>query len=59
MTEREVKLRLVEAAASLPAVRMGSDHMEQARRVTEIVELWYTDCIGLVPPIRQRGTRAK
>lgn len=61
MDEREIKVRLIEAASSLPGVRVGTDYHEQARRVVECVKLWYNESMGVEkaprrgPPHRKQG----
>ncbi len=41
MEDKEIKLRLIEAAAQLPGVRAGIDATEQAERATSVVKMWY------------------
>lgn len=55
MDDRELKLRLIEAAAQLPGVRVGADHEVQAKRAREVARLWYTDINdGSAPGTKRR-----
>lgn len=62
MEPGDIRLKLVEAAAALPGVRLGSDYREQARRAMEVAEMWYNfiNTVGVakrVAPPRSRDKR--
>lgn len=52
MDDRELKLRLIEAAAALPGCRVGVDYHDQARRVKDVAQVWYNDFVGKRPSTR-------
>lgn len=45
MTEQEIKLRLIEAAANLPAVRAGVDHVIASARAISVADVWYNEFV--------------
>lgn len=45
LTEEEIKLRLVEAAAQLPCIRTSMDHKTVVDRTHAIVDVWYNNIV--------------
>lgn len=59
MDEKELKLRLIEAASALPGVKLGIDHAEQAKRAVEVADLWYNFLNSSAPTRRVVQNRSR
>lgn len=55
MEDRELKVRLLEAAAQLPPARVGTDAGACARAALEIAESWYNMFVAGETPKQDAG----
>lgn len=57
MEDTEIRLRLIEAASALPAIRVLTDLDDAANRAKAVAKVWYDEVVGDAAPRRKQHQR--